>query len=74
MGSPTYLKTLPAPEILAKLKVVDGVGSGLDADFLRGAGPSGTPPIPGGTAGVPMFGQVFAPQRASAYPASLFKV
>lgn len=62
-------KILSADDVLAMLKTVDGVGSGLDADFLRGA-----PATPGGTAGVPMFGQVFAPQRASAYPSSLFRI
>ncbi len=74
MGSPTFLKTLSGREIILKIVAVDGFGSGLDADTVRGTGSLGTPAIPGGTAGVPMFGQVFAPQRPSPYPSSLFKV
>ena len=65
---------LTPAQILARLLTVDGTGTGLDADYLRGAGPAGTPPIPGGISGVPLYGQVFQAQRPSSYPASLFKV
>ncbi len=75
MSGPTAI-TLPLSpaDILARIEAVDGVGSGLDADLIRGAGPTGVPAISGGTGGVPLYGQVFAPQRPSPYPASLFRI
>ncbi len=64
---------ISAARILALLAGSDGVGSGLDADTLRGEGPQGTPALPGGSGGIPMYGQVFS-RRPDAYPASLFRI
>lgn len=65
---------LTGAQIIARIGAADGTGSGLDADTIRGEGPLGTPAIPGGTSGIPLFGQIFQPARQSPYPASLFKV
>ncbi len=59
-------------QILARLSVVDGNFSGLDADRMRGANPDGT--MPGSLfGGIPIAGQVHrSPHPGAVLAQSLF--
>lgn len=71
----TSISTAPLTpaQILARLLLVDGTGSGLDADFVRGLAPDNSI-LPGSIGGVTLFGQVPTQRQRNAYPNSLFRI
>lgn len=73
-GGSTTVDT-PA-RILAKLLTVDGAGSGLDADLVRGLGPDSSPFLSGGLIGVIGFGQTIPKSQfqGCSYPAAFLGV
>ena len=70
-GSSQPALVTPA-QILARLLLADGAGSGLDADLLRGLGPDGTV-LPGSIGGLPGFNSIPPRPPRNSYPSSLFR-
>lgn len=64
---------LTPAQILARLLLVDGTGSGLDADFVRGLAPDNSI-LSGSIGGVTLFGQIPTQRARVVYPDSLFRI
>lgn len=67
---------LNATQIMARVQLLDGQGSGLDADLVRGLGPDSSPFVAGGMVGVVGFGQTAPKSRfqGCVYPTAFLGV
>lgn len=67
---------LTTAQLLTMIKLVDGQGSGLDADVVRGVGLDGSTFQVGGITGVPGFGVAVPRSRFTGctYPTALLGV
>ena len=67
---------LTPQQLLLRVETVDGQGSGLDADLVRGLGPDGSPFQVGGMIGIIGFGQTAPKSRfqGCVYPTAFLGV
>ena len=67
---------LTAQQLMGRIVSIDGQGSGLDADLVRGLGPDSSPFQAGGMIGIVGFGQTAPKSRfqGCVYPTAFLGV